>query len=132
MADVSGSRGIAVTKALGSVDVGQSLRPYPPAWWLRLLKRWKGTDAMLPSRCGALLDALEMSKPIGVLVKSVKPGQDRRADLPTIGPETIRLAADAGLAGVAYDAGGTILAERETCIARVLRRTWAILAWLRS
>ena len=49
----------------------------------------EGTDAML-SRCGALLDALEMEKPAGVLVKSVKPGQDRRADLPTIGPETIR------------------------------------------
>ena len=59
------------------------------------------------------------TKAIGAsVVKSVKPGQDRRADLPTIGPETIRLAADAGLAGVAYDAGGTILAEREACIAR--------------
>ena len=58
------------------------------------------------------------ASPAGVLVKSVKPGQDRRADLPTIGPETIRLAAEAGLAGIAYDAGGTILAERDTCIAR--------------
>ena len=53
----------------------------------------------------------------GVLVKSVKPGQDRRVDLPTIGPETIRLAAAAGLAGVAYDASGTILAAREAAIA---------------
>ena len=59
-----------------------------------------------------------MAKPAGVLVKSVKPGQDRRADLPTIGPNTIRHAAAAGLSGVAYDASGTILAERETCIAQ--------------
>jgi DUF1009 family protein len=59
-----------------------------------------------------------MAKPAGVLVKSLKPGQDRRADLPTIGPDTVSRAAEAGLAGIAYDAGGTILAERETCIAR--------------
>jgi DUF1009 family protein len=61
---------------------------------------------------------MEMAKPGGVLVKSVKPGQDRRADLPTIGPDTISHAAAAGLRGVAYDATGTILAEREACIAR--------------
>jgi DUF1009 family protein len=76
-----------------------------------------------------LLDALEMTKPIGVLVKSVKPGQDRRADLPTIGPETIRLAADAGLAGVAYDAGGTILTEREACIAQADERGLFLLGY---
>ena len=117
MADIT--RGIAVSRALGSVDVGQSC--VVCAGVVIAVEAVEGTDAML-SRCGALLDALEMAKPIGVLVKSVKPGQDRRADLPTIGPETIRLAADAGLAGVAYDAGGTILAEREACIARADER----------
>jgi DUF1009 family protein len=113
MADIN--RGIAVTRALGFVDVGQCcvLR----AGVVIAVEAVEGTDAML-SRCGALLDAMGMAKPAGVLVKSVKPGQDRRADLPTIGPETIRLAAEAGLAGIAYDAGGTILAERDTCIAR--------------
>jgi hypothetical protein len=50
-------------------------------------------------------------------VKLVKPGQDRRADLPTIGPGTIRAAEAAGLRGVAFEAGGTILAEREVTIA---------------
>ena len=67
----------------------------------------EGTDAML-ARCAALA----RPGPGGVLVKLVKPGQDRRADLPTIGPETLRGAADAGLRGVAFEAGGTILAER--------------------
>jgi hypothetical protein len=113
MADVA--RGKAVTRALGSVDVGQSC--VVSAGVVIAVEAVEGTDAML-SRCGALLDAMEMAKPAGVLVKSVKPGQDRRADLPTIGPETLRLAADAGLAGIAYDASGTILTEREACIAR--------------
>ena len=113
MADIK--RGIAVTRALGAVDVGQSC--VVRAGVVIAVEAVEGTDAML-SRGGALLDAMPMTKPAGVLVKSVKPGQDRRADLPTIGPETIRHAAEAGLAGIAYDAGGTILAERDTCIAR--------------
>jgi UDP-2,3-diacylglucosamine hydrolase len=124
MADVT--RGIAVTRALGSVDVGQSC--VVCAGVVVAVEAVEGTDAML-SRCGALLEALEMTKPVGVLVKSVKPGQDRRADLPTIGPETIRLAADAGLAGVAYDASGTILAEREACIARADERGLFLLGY---
>jgi DUF1009 family protein len=72
----------------------------------------EGTDAML-ARCASL------ARPGrgGVLVKLVKPGQDRRTDLPTIGPETLRGAAEAGLRGVAFEAGGAILAERETAIA---------------
>ncbi len=113
MADIA--RGVEVTRALGRVDVGQSC--VVRAGVVIAVEAVEGTDAMV-SRCGALLDAMGMAKPAGVLVKSVKPGQDRRADLPTIGPDTIRHAAGAGLAGVAYDAGGTILAERAACIAR--------------
>jgi DUF1009 family protein len=113
MADVR--RGIAVTRALGAVDVGQAC--VINAGVVIAVEAVEGTDAML-SRCGVLMDTLGMKKPAGVLVKAVKPGQDRRADLPTIGPDTISHAAEAGLAGIAYDAGGTILAEREACIAR--------------
>ncbi len=50
-------------------------------------------------------------------MKLVKPGQDRRADLPTIGPETIRGAIAAGLRGVAFEAGGTIIAQRDAAVA---------------
>jgi UDP-2,3-diacylglucosamine hydrolase len=113
MADIN--RGIAVARALGSVDVGQCC--VVRAGVVIAVEAVEGTDAML-SRCGALLDAMDMARPAGVLVKSVKPGQDRRADLPTIGPDTISHAAAAGLSGIAYDASGTILAERETCVGR--------------
>ncbi len=112
MADIQ--RGIAVSRALGAVDVGQGC--VVRAGVVIAVEAVEGTDAML-ARCGPLLDALGMEKPAGVLVKSVKPGQDRRADLPTIGPDTVRHAAAAGLSGIAYESGGTILLEREACIA---------------
>ena len=48
----------------------------------------------------------------GILVKLPKPHQDRRVDLPTIGPRTIGLAAAAGLQGVFVEAGGTLLVDR--------------------
>ena len=68
-------------------------------------------------RCWRAVRALARPGRGGVLVKLVKPGQDRRADLPTIGPETLRGAAEAGLRGVAFEAGGTILAERDAAVA---------------
>ena len=54
---------------------------------------------------------------IGVLVKAPKPGQDRRFDLPSIGPLTIENVAQAGLAGLAVTAGSTMIAEAEQVIA---------------
>jgi DUF1009 family protein len=43
-----------------------------------------------------------------VLVKVPKIGQDRRLDLPSLGPRTVEEAARAGLAGIAVEAGGVI------------------------
>ena len=53
----------------------------------------------------------------GVLVKAPKPGQDRRFDLPSIGPQTVEGVARAGLAGIAVVAGATIIAEPERLVA---------------
>jgi DUF1009 family protein len=71
----------------------------------------EGTDAML-ARAGTL------KRPGlgGVLIKMVKPGQERRADLPTIGPRTILGAKAAGLRGVAFEAGGTLITDQLGCI----------------
>ena len=44
-----------------------------------------------------------------MLFKAPKPGQDRRVDLPAIGPGTLEGAAAAGLAGVAVEAGGVMI-----------------------
>jgi DUF1009 family protein len=44
----------------------------------------------------------------GLFYKAAKPGQDRRVDLPTIGPATLQAVAAAGLAGLAFQAGSVI------------------------
>jgi DUF1009 family protein len=52
-----------------------------------------------------------------VLVKCCKPQQDRRADLPAIGPDTIDEARKAGLSGIALDAGASFILELERTVA---------------
>jgi DUF1009 family protein len=51
-----------------------------------------------------------------VLVKRPKPGQELRADLPAIGPNTVTNAAAAGLAGIAAMSGYVLAAERSDMI----------------
>ena len=108
MADIG--RGVAVVQALGAMDVGQGCVVQQGV--VLALEAIEGTDAML-ARAGTLV----RPGPGGVLVKMVKPGQDRRADLPTIGPATLHAAAAAGLRGVAFEAGGTLLVDRAGCVA---------------
>jgi DUF1009 family protein len=55
---------------------------------------------------------------VGVLIKAPKRGQDRRFDLPSLGPHTVELVAQAGLAGIAAVAGWTIVAEPDA-VARI-------------
>lgn len=104
------ARAIAVVRALGAVDVGQGA--VVQQGLVLGVEAIEGTDALL-ARCGDL----RREGPGGVLVKLVKPGQDRRLDLPAIGPATIAQAAAAGLRGVAIEAGGTTLVERDATLA---------------
>ncbi|OIQ34159.1 MAG: phosphatidate cytidylyltransferase [Roseobacter sp. MedPE-SWchi] len=66
----------------------------------------------------------------GLLFKAPKPGQDRRADLPAIGPRTVELAAKAGLSGIVLEAGGVIVLEQEKVIAACDRL--GLFLWLRA
>jgi len=66
----------------------------------------------------------------GVLYKAPKPTQDRRIDLPAIGPDTVAQAARAGLAGIAWAAGGVMLLEREATIAAA--ETAGLFLWARE
>jgi UDP-2,3-diacylglucosamine hydrolase len=103
-------RGVEVTRALGAVDVGQGCIVQQGI--VLAVEAIEGTDAMLARAAGLARPGLG-----GVLVKLVKPGQERRADLPTIGPGTLEHAAAAGLRGVAFEAGGTLITDRAGCIA---------------
>lgn len=115
-------RGIAVCRALGLADVGQGC--VVQHGLVLAVEAIEGTDAML-ARCGPL----HREGPGGVLVKCLKPGQSRLADLPTIGPRTVDGAISAGLRGLAFEANGTILLEREATIARAAAAGMFLLAF---
>jgi DUF1009 family protein len=87
-----------------------------------------GTDAML-ARVTALRKSGALPKTGGVLVKCLKPSQDGRHDLPTIGPQTAERAAHAGLVGVAGETERTILVGRDETV-DAFRRAGLFLAGL--
>lgn len=103
------AKGIAVIHALGPFDVGQGA--VVRAGQVLAIEAAEGTDAML-ARCAEL----RRERPHGVLVKCPKPAQDRRVDLPTIGPRTVAGAAAAGLRGIAVAAQNSLIAEREATV----------------
>jgi DUF1009 family protein len=102
--------------ATGPFDVGQAV--VVAGRHVLAVEAAEGTDQML-ERIAALRASghIRASTAGGVLVKAPKRGQDRRFDLPSIGPRTVEGAARAGLAGIAVVAGSTIVAEPERLIA---------------
>ena len=50
------------------------------------------------------------------MVKVTKPNQDMRFDVPVVGTETIRIAAEARVRVIAMEAGKTLLLEKESLI----------------
>jgi len=102
-------RGRAVLRALSAVDVGQAV--VVQQGMVLGVEAIEGTDALI-DRCGGL----RRDGPGGVLVKLPKQGQEKRTDLPTIGPETVRRAVAAGLRGIAVGAGAAIILRRDEVI----------------
>ncbi|MFO1140863.1 MAG: UDP-2,3-diacylglucosamine diphosphatase LpxI [Amaricoccus sp.] len=99
-------RAAAIVAALGGVDVGQAA---VVADGICLgLESIQGTDALLDF-VARTPPALRPTRARGVLYKAPKPDQDRRLDLPAIGPATVERAAAAGLAGIAVEAGGVMV-----------------------
>ncbi|TCP40948.1 hypothetical protein EV662_106164 [Rhodovulum marinum] len=111
------ARAAGIVAALGAADVGQGA---VVAQGLCLaVETLPGTDAMLDwvvATAGACRPDPGGAR--GVFLKAPKPDQDRRIDLPTIGPATIEAAARAGLAGVAVEAGGVLVLDPDATIAR--------------
>jgi DUF1009 family protein len=110
------ARALALIAALGPFDVGQAAVVADNQ--VLAVEAAEGTDNLL-LRIAELRRQRRVVTPagVGVLVKAPKPGQDRRFDLPSIGPGTIENAARAGLAGIAVTAGSTIVADAAQAIA---------------
>ncbi|MFN3673033.1 MAG: LpxI family protein [Bosea sp. (in: a-proteobacteria)] len=105
------TRGFGLLEAMSPFDVGQAaiLADHRVV----AIEAAEGTDATL-RRVAELVaqGRLKIGKGDGVLVKAPKRGQDLRVDMPAIGPQTLRLAAEAGLAGIAVRAGQVLVGER--------------------
>ena len=93
---------------MGRFDVGQAV--VVVNGHVIAIEGAEGTDRML-ERCCTLSQWGRKGRH-GVLIKVPKPFQDRRIDLPTIGPKTIELAVAARLSGIGVAAGETVIASK--------------------
>ncbi|MEM7752145.1 MAG: UDP-2,3-diacylglucosamine diphosphatase LpxI [Pseudomonadota bacterium] len=114
MARANAERAAKVMGIIGSADVGQAC--VVSGAQVIALEANLGTDWMLQS-LKARTDGYG-----GLLYKAPKPGQDRRVDLPTIGPETVIAAAEANLHGIVIEAGGVMLLDLEKTLAEANAR----------
>lgn len=99
-------RGIEVLSALGPVDVGQAV--VVQEGLVLGIEALEGTDGLIERT-----KTLQRPGLGGILIKIAKRQQEQRVDLPTIGLETIRKAAHAGLRGIAVEAGRTLILNRD-------------------
>lgn len=111
---------LRIVKALGALDVGQAAvvcEGLPLA-----VEAAEGTDRMI-ARIGELREALRGTAQHrrGVLVKALKPTQDAKTDMPVIGVETVRRAAEVGLAGIALEAGKSLIVDKRAVAAEADR-----------
>lgn len=110
--------GAATVAELGRLDIGQAAVCFHGR--IIAVEGAEGTDSML-ERCRELRERGRVRGKGGVLVKCAKPGQDLRVDLPTIGPGTVQRVRDAGLSGIAIEAGRVLIAERAETVALAAR-----------
>jgi DUF1009 family protein len=109
-----------IARAIGTLDVGQAAIVCEGL--ALAVEAAEGTDAMI-ARVAQLPEHFRGSKGKlrGVLVKASKPIQDGKTDLPVVGVETIRRAADVALAGVAVEACGALFVDRDAIVAEADR-----------
>lgn len=106
-------RASGILRAMGAADIGQACAVA------------KGQALAVESVFGTawMLQSLTQRPDAGggILFKGPKPDQDRRADLPAIGPDTVTGAVAAGLSGVVIEKGGVIVLQRDRVIAECNR-----------
>jgi DUF1009 family protein len=104
--------GFDILKALSPHDVGQGVVVVDRR--VVALEAAEGTDAML-ARVAELrrTGRVRLGEGRGVFVKAPKIGQDLRVDMPALGPDTVSLVHQAGLAGIAAVAGHVLMLDAE-------------------
>lgn len=96
--------GLKAARLMAELDVGQTVVVRQGV--VVAVEALEGTDATI-KRAGRLVgDGL-------VVVKTASPTQDRRFDLPCIGPDTLQVFRESGVKCLAVEAGSTLLLDRE-------------------
>jgi DUF1009 family protein len=109
-----------IVRALGALDVGQAAAVCEGL--ALAVEAAEGTDAMI-ARIAALRPNLRGTpqNKRGVLVKALKPTQDSKTDMPVIGVSTVANACAAGLAGIALEAGKSLIVDKRAVAAEADR-----------
>lgn len=107
-------RAEAIIDALGAVDVGQGC--VVAQGQCLAVEVLSGTDAMLASVANLGDLRPDPARGRGVFFKAAKSGQDRRIDLPTLGPQTVASAARAGLGAIVWRGGDVICLDLQAMI----------------
>ena len=97
--------GARMARSIGALDIGQAV--IVQNGQILGVEAVEGTDALI-ERCSPL----KLEEKGGVLVKVKKPQQEKRVDLPTIGLSTVEHIAACGFAGIAIEAGASLILNR--------------------
>lgn len=110
--------GWPLIKQIGAMDIGQCIVIRERA--VVAVEAVEGTDAAIV-RAGGLVG------PGCCVIKTFKPGQDQRIDLPALGAGTIETMARARASCLAYEAGSSLFFDREKAISTADRHKIAVL-----
>ncbi|MBF0512178.1 MAG: UDP-2,3-diacylglucosamine diphosphatase LpxI [Candidatus Omnitrophica bacterium] len=99
--------GFALARQMGGIDVGQTVVVKQKA--IVAIEAMEGTDQ-------AIIRGGKIARGQAVVVKTAKPHQDNRFDVPVIGPRTIKAMALVKAACLAIEAGKTLIIDRDKTI----------------
>lgn len=121
---------LTAARAIGRLDVGQAAVAIGGR--TIALEGIEGTDGLLQRTKELRSHGRLAGKKRGVLVKCTKPGQEERADLPAIGPQTVLDAHEAGLAGIAVEAECSFILDAAETVALADRHGLFLLGFARG
>ena len=99
--------GLTIARLVGGIDIGQTVVIKEKA--IVAIEAMEGTDR-------AILRGGKIARTGAVVVKTSKPAQDNRFDVPVIGPRTIKTMASVKAACLAIEAGKTLIIDREKTV----------------
>jgi len=103
--------GIKISQIIGGLDVGQAC--VVQQGFVLGVEAVEGTEKLI-HRC----EDLKRKGRGPILIKTKKPQQDTRVDLPTIGVATVEQVASAGFVGIAVQSGNCLIVDKDATYKR--------------